>query len=104
MKIFGMCINWKVLVGVSAVAAGLFVFVPKVAGAALPFLILAICPLSMLLMAGAMFRMNKGSAENTLNREAKLAHLKTQQRELANKIAALEQTDDKGFDRTPQPS
>lgn len=88
MKLFGTCINWKVLVGVGIVAASLFVIVPKVAGAALPFLILAICPLSMLLMAGGVAM--KGRGESSDGREASLAELKTRQRELATQIAALE--------------
>lgn len=98
MKVFGMCINWRVLVGVGVIAAGLFAFAPNLAAAALPFLILAICPLSMLLMMTLMG--NNGSQQSAacatddqqvpLSREEKLAQLKAQQQELASQLAALE--------------
>ncbi len=59
MKLFGMCINWKVVAGLMVVAAGLFVLVsPGVARAALPYLLSAVCPLSMLLMMKSMGGMN----------------------------------------------
>ncbi len=51
MKLFGMCLNWKVLVGLAALAVGLYFAVsPGAFTAALPFLLAAACPLSMLLM------------------------------------------------------
>ena len=91
MKIFGMCINWKALVGLGAVALGLFAFAPKLAAAALPYLVLAICPLSMLLRVGGMQAMNRKDDTN-VSSEAHLARLKVQQLELANEIAKLEAT------------
>jgi hypothetical protein len=50
-SMFGMCFNWKVLVGLGAIGIGLFVFAPGQAVAALPLLLLAACPLSMVVMA-----------------------------------------------------
>lgn len=51
VKRFGMCLNWKVLVGLVTVAVGLYFAVsPAAFTAALPFLLAAACPLSMLLM------------------------------------------------------
>ncbi len=49
-----MCINTKVIAGL--VAAGLIVYLvaPGAIGAALPLLLLAICPLSMIVMMRAM--------------------------------------------------
>lgn len=49
-----MCINKKVIAGL--VAAGLIVYLvaPGAIGAALPLLLLAICPLSMIVMMRAM--------------------------------------------------
>ncbi len=44
------CLNPKVIAAVAAVAAGVYVFAPGVFAAALPVLILAICPLSMVAM------------------------------------------------------
>lgn len=55
MKLFRFCLNWKVLVGLAIVAAGLyFAASPSVFAAALPFLLAAACPLSMLLMMRVM--------------------------------------------------
>lgn len=48
------CLNPKVIVGVAAVAAGVWVFAPGAFAAALPLLILAVCPLS---MVGMMYMM-----------------------------------------------
>jgi hypothetical protein len=114
MKMFSMCINWKVVAAVAAIAVGLFVFVPKLATAALPLLIAVICPLSMLLAMGLMGRMGSGnqsasapdnnasvnghqasascctSAELPVGRREQLAQLKARQQELAAKITALE--------------
>jgi hypothetical protein len=50
----GMCFNWKVLAVLAAAGALLFLLAPGFALAALPLLLLAVCPLSMLLMAFAM--------------------------------------------------
>ncbi|GAA3137358.1 hypothetical protein JOF29_000072 [Kribbella aluminosa] len=55
-----MCLNKKVLIGLGAVAVGLFLFRPGWAVAALPVLILAVCPLSMIFMMRGM----KGQGAN----------------------------------------
>lgn len=49
-SMFGLCFNWKVLVALGAVGVGLLVFAPGYAVPALPLLILAACPVSMILM------------------------------------------------------
>ncbi len=54
MKIFGMCINKNVVMGLAVVAGGVWWLAPGLFVAALPVLLLAICPLSMLLMMKAM--------------------------------------------------
>lgn len=55
MKLLGMCLNWKVLAGLAALAIGLYFAVsPSMFTAALPFLLAAACPLSMLLMMRGM--------------------------------------------------
>lgn len=51
MKMGGMCFNWKVLAGLAVAGLGVWVVAPNLIGAALPLLILAACPLSMLFMA-----------------------------------------------------
>jgi len=47
-------LNWKVIAALAAVGVGLYAFAPGLVAAALPLLILAACPLSMLLMMRAM--------------------------------------------------
>jgi hypothetical protein len=49
-----MCLNWKVLAGLAAAGLGIWAVAPGVVGAALPLLLLAACPLSMLVMVLAM--------------------------------------------------
>jgi hypothetical protein len=50
----GMCLNKKVIAVLAAVGVGVVLFAPDVAAAALPLLILAACPLSMVFMMRAM--------------------------------------------------
>lgn len=57
----GMCLNKKVIAGLAVGALGVFLFAPSVFGAALPLLILAACPLSMVLMMRAMSGNGGGS-------------------------------------------
>ena len=54
MDALKMCLNWKVVAALAAVAVSVAVVVPGLLVAALPLLLLAACPLSMLLMMGAM--------------------------------------------------
>lgn len=54
MKIGGMCVNWKVVAGLVVAGAGIWIAKPGLIGAALPLLLLAACPLSMLLMMRGM--------------------------------------------------
>lgn len=103
MNALKMCLNWKAVTAVTVVAVGLFVLAPDLAAAALPFLVLAICPLSMILM---MVMMNgskdesdaacsPGSTNTDSSRpsetpEEQLASLRAQQKNLAPKIDALQ--------------
>lgn len=100
MNALKMCLNWKVMAGLAALGAGIFVFAPNLAAAALPFLVLAICPLSMIFMMGAMNNMGNssqsgaacamGGNQKPQSREEELAQLKAQQQELTSKVAQLE--------------
>lgn len=47
---FQCCMNWKVGLGLALVGVGIWVVQPALVGAALPFLVILLCPLSMLLM------------------------------------------------------
>jgi hypothetical protein len=100
MNMLKMCLNWKVIVGVAVVAVGIYLYAPGFALAALPFLVLAICPLSMIFMMQAMGNMNGGGEKSGAacamtgnkpgNREEELAKLKEQQRQLGDKIATMQ--------------
>lgn len=48
------CLNWKVLGVLGAIGVAVYVLAPGVAAAAVPLLVLAVCPLSMLVMMRAM--------------------------------------------------
>lgn len=50
MTILGMCIDKRVLIGLGVLTVGIWVAYPQLVGAALPFVILLVCPLSMMLM------------------------------------------------------
>lgn len=54
MRMLKMCLNWKVLAGLAVVGGGIYAVAPGLAAAALPVLLLAACPLSMLFMMKAM--------------------------------------------------
>jgi hypothetical protein len=49
-----MCFDKRVLVGLGVVAVALLAFAPQTLGAAAPFLVMAACPLSMVVMMRAM--------------------------------------------------
>lgn len=49
-----MCLNKKIVVGLVAAAAAIYLIAPGSIGAALPLLIIAACPLSMLFMMRVM--------------------------------------------------
>jgi hypothetical protein len=49
-----MCLNWKVLGGLAVVGVIVWVVAPQLVLAALPLLLVAACPLSMLVMMGRM--------------------------------------------------
>lgn len=49
-----MCLNRNVLIGLGVVALGVWVLAPDAFSAALPLLVLLACPLSMVVMMGAM--------------------------------------------------
>lgn len=57
------CLNWKVIAAVVAIGIGVYALAPGVAGGAVPLLVLAVCPLSMLLMMRAMGSMGSRTSE-----------------------------------------
>jgi len=85
-KMGGMCFNWKVIAGLSAVGLGIWVVAPSFVGAALPLLLVLACPLSMLFMMRSMGGSQCASQGSQvrqpstagLTREEQLAELKAQ--------------------------
>ena len=105
VKLFGMCFNWKVLVALALVGIGIWVVAPNAILKALPFLLLAACPLSMLAMMWGMKHVMQSGPKTShpsqadlttgagpgLSREERLAELKIQQAVISRKVAELEQ-------------
>jgi uncharacterized protein YlxW (UPF0749 family) len=109
VNVLGMCFDWRVLVGLVAVGIAIALLAPQLTLSALPLLLLATCPLSMLLMMVMMNRMDKDSmsassprsvntASTPLSRDEQLAQLRehlqqlqTQQEAIARQINTLEQ-------------
>lgn len=70
------CFNWKVIAALGAVGVALWGVAPGLAAGALPLLVLAACPLSMILMMRAMGSMSScdrdPAADNSPDEVAKL--------------------------------
>lgn len=64
METLKKCLNPKVLIGLASLAVGILVFAPKLFVTVLPLLLLAACPLSMVLMM-AMMGGHKGSGDQS---------------------------------------
>jgi hypothetical protein len=96
MKALRMCLNWKVLAGLATVGIGVYVLAPELMAETLPVLLLAACPLSMLLMMWGMQRTQGQEQQTTqetdggLTREERIARLRAQQAALGDQIGELE--------------
>jgi Protein of unknown function (DUF2933) len=97
-KMLRACLNWKAIAVLALLGLGIWSVAPKLLAAALPVLVLAACPLSMLLMMRGM-QGQEGSrldAEERRRRiapspEVRLAELKAEQEAIDREIAWLEQ-------------
>jgi hypothetical protein len=108
MQMLKHCLNWKVIAGLAAVGVGIYLFAPNLVAAALPILVLAICPLSMLLMMLAMRgsqsedqRASQG-ADVGLTRDEHLTRLRWRQAALAEQINELEQDEPQAAKRVEE--
>lgn len=98
-NVLGMCLNPRVLAGIAVVIAAIWVLAPQFVAAALPLLLLAACPLSMLFMAktmggdmsghGAMASGSAPADPNVRLRELEQAQVRLQ-REIAQARVDLE--------------
>jgi len=101
-----MCLNWKVLAGLAVVGVGIWIVAPQFALAALPVLLVAACPLSMLFMMRGMSgnatasppaQMQGDQLPAGVTRDARLAELQSrksrmqaEQETIARQIAEME--------------
>ncbi len=110
----GMCFNWKVIAGLAVVGVGIWAAAPGLAVAALPLLIVAACPLSMLLMmrgmqggqcasrpqqAGNAARAGLTRDEQLAELRAQLTDIRTQQNAIAAEVSRLETSGEAGRSR-----
>lgn len=70
------CLNWKVIAALTA--AGLGLYASAVAADALPLLIVAACPLSMLLMMRAMGPLGRSKTTDGTDDAAEVARLRAE--------------------------
>jgi hypothetical protein len=101
-KMAAMCLNWKVLLALAMVGVGIWVLAPKLFLAALPVLLIAACPLSMLLMGWGMKRAmeskqhaslpSQGSQPNTPGPEPtkRLVELEAKKAALEHEVVQLQ--------------
>lgn len=98
MNILRACLDWRVLTGLAALGVGIFLVAPGIAAAALPLLIVAVCPLSMMLMMRSMGGDQKSAAgaapaadgDRVVAVRRELAQLSGRQQKLASELAAVE--------------
>jgi hypothetical protein len=94
MKMLEMCLNPKVLAVLAAAGVGVYLFAPGLLAEAVPILLLAVCPLSMLLMMWGMQqsqgRQMPQEPDVSLTREERIAQPRAQQAALDDRIGELE--------------
>lgn len=96
-----MCINKKVVAGLAVAGVAIFAIAPDLIGAALPLLIIAVCPLSMLVMMRAMSgeKSKSCSAEGTTP-AAGATDIDTELASLRAEVARLRA--DRSIDASPE--
>lgn len=97
MNILRVCYDWRVISALVAVGGGIVLFAPGLIGAALPLLIVAACPLSMMLMmrtTGSHEQDAIASTAEPVDRaeqlRAALAASRREQQRLARELEGLE--------------
>lgn len=104
MNIMRMCFDWRVLTALGALGVGVFIVAPGLAAAALPLLILAACPLSMIFMMKSMGGQQAptpdaspaGDGDRVGALRGELAELGRRQERLAAELTLVEATEARG--------
>lgn len=97
MKLLRACYDWRVLTGLGGLGIAIYLVAPGLVAAAIPLLLVAACPLSMLLMMKAMSAQPKSSdvrpgrvGDDRVSRlHEELAELGRQQRRLEGELHAI---------------
>lgn len=101
-----MCYDWRVLAGLAGAGVWVWIVAPELIFGVLPLLLLAACPLSMVVMAWMMRGQHAGPG--TVDPQTRLAALEREKARLAAEItraeadAAVVSADDK--DRLQEPA
>ncbi len=107
LSLFGMCLNWKVVAGLAVVGVVVWIVAPRFVLGAIPLLLLAACPLSMVFMMrgkqgggsqGALPSAQRSQApameqtrdEQLAELHSRLSGLQEEQESLAHQIAEME--------------
>jgi len=110
-KMLRACLNWKVIGGLAVVGLGIWFVAPNLLVAALPVLLIAVCPLSMVLMMRGMQREHHGSQSGNdgtgmrvaPSRDVQIAALKAEREAADRRIAELEGRDEASdVSKTPE--
>lgn len=90
-RVLKMCMNWKVLVGLAVTGLGIGLFVPGLLGRVIPVLLIAACPISMLVMMATMRQPTSHvSVPDDVNSlQAQLAALTDEQEQVKERLARL---------------
>ena len=103
-NLLGMCLNWKVLAGLAVVGLIVLVVAPQFIWAALPILLVAACPLSMLFMMRGMAGIRNATTqmqgdqlpvgltrnERLEELQSRMASMQDEQEAIARQIAEIE--------------
>ena len=101
MNVLRACLDWRVLTGLAALGVAVYLVAPGLIAAAVPLLLLAACPLSMLLMMKAMGAQQPKSgpemtggigADRATALRHELADLGRRQEQVAQELRAIDGT------------
>ena len=89
MNILRACYDWRVLTALAGAGVGIYLIAPGLLAAALPILLLAACPLSMLLMMKAMSGPSASAQPSVTSDEDRVAVLRRELTEVSRRQEAL---------------